>query len=379
MSTELTLRNARIVLPDEVVEGAVAIRDGVISDIWSGPSRVGKDMEGDFVIPGLVELHTDHLEGHYSPRPKVRWNPIAAVLAHDAQVATAGITTVFDALRIGLDADGEMRPDDMRLLGDAIRDGVEADRLRADHFIHLRCEVSAPDCLECFALFDSDDRVKLASLMDHAPGQRQFARLEAYQIYYMGKLKMSEDEFRAFCEKRIAESEQNSVPNRQAIADACAERDIILASHDDATVDHVAEAVAQGVRVAEFPTTTTAARASKKAGMAVLMGAPNLVRGGSHSGNVSARDLVETGTLDILSSDYIPFSLVQAAFHLGEVIDGISLSQSIAMVSTNPARAVGLDDRGAIEVGKRGDLVRVRVDHHVPVVRSVWREGRRVA
>ena len=379
MTTEMILRNARIVLPDEIVEGAVSIRDGVIADVWSGPSQVGEDMQGDFVIPGLVELHTDHLEGHYSPRPKVRWNPIASVLAHDAQVATAGITTVFDALRVGLDADGEMRPDDMRLLGDAIRDGVEADRLRADHFIHLRCEVSAPDCLECFALFDGDDRVKLASLMDHAPGQRQFARLEAYRIYYMGKLKMSEEEFRAFCEKRIAESEQNSMPNRKAIAAACGERDIILASHDDATLDHVAEAVEQGVRVAEFPTTLAAARASKQAGMAVLMGAPNLVRGGSHSGNVSARDLVEGGTLDILSSDYIPFSLLQAAFHMGEVVDGISLPQAMAMVSTNPARAVGLDDRGAIEVGKRGDLVRVRVDHHVPVVRSVWREGRRVA
>ncbi|MCG6114949.1 MAG: alpha-D-ribose 1-methylphosphonate 5-triphosphate diphosphatase [Mesorhizobium sp.] len=379
MTTELILRNARIVLPDEIVEGAVSIRDGVIADVWSGPSQVGEDMQGDFVIPGLVELHTDHLEGHYSPRPKVRWNPIASVLAHDAQVATAGITTVFDALRVGLDADGEMRPDDMRLLGDAIRDGVEADRLRADHFIHLRCEVSAPDCLECFALFDGDDRVKLASLMDHAPGQRQFARLEAYRIYYMGKLKMSEEEFRAFCEKRIAESEENSMPNRKAIAAACGERDIILASHDDATLDHVAEAVEQGVRVAEFPTTLAAARASKQAGMAVLMGAPNLVRGGSHSGNVSARDLVEGGTLDILSSDYIPFSLLQAAFHMGEVVDGISLPQAMAMVSTNPAKAVGLDDRGAIEVGKRGDLVRVRVDHHVPVVRSVWREGRRVA
>ena len=379
MTTELTLRNARIVLPDEIVEGAVAIRDGVIVDIWSGASRVGEDMEGDYVIPGLVELHTDHLEGHYSPRPKVRWNPIAAVLAHDAQVATAGITTVFDALRIGLDEDGEMRPEDMRRLGDAIREGVDADRLRADHFIHLRCEVSAADCLECFAMFDGDDRVKLASLMDHAPGQRQFARLEAYELYYMGKLKMSEQEFRTFCEKRIAESARYSAPNRKAIAAACADRGIILASHDDATLDHVDEAREQGVRVAEFPTTSTAARASKEAGMAVLMGAPNLVRGGSHSGNVSARELAESGTLDILSSDYIPFSLLQSAFHLGEVVDGISLPQAVAMVSKNPAEAVGLTDRGIIAPGRRADLVRVRADHHVPVVRSVWREGCRVA
>ena len=110
-------------------------------------------MGGDFLIPGLVELHTDHLEGHYAPRPKVRWNPLAAVLAHDAQVATAGITTVFDALRVGLDEDSDMTAPEMRKLADAIEDGVSNDRLRADHFIHLRCEVSAPDCLEGFRPF----------------------------------------------------------------------------------------------------------------------------------------------------------------------------------------------------------------------------------
>ena len=121
MSAELVLSNARIVLADEVVEGSLSIRDGVIADIASGSSRTGEDMGGEFLIPGLVELHTDHLEGHYAPRPKVRWNPLAAVLAHDAQVATAGITTVFDALRVGLDEDSEMTAPEMRKLADARR------------------------------------------------------------------------------------------------------------------------------------------------------------------------------------------------------------------------------------------------------------------
>jgi alpha-D-ribose 1-methylphosphonate 5-triphosphate diphosphatase len=153
----------------------------------------------------------------------------------------------------------------------------------------------------------------------------------------------------------------------------------VLASHDDATAAHVDEAVEQGIRVAEFPTTAEAARASKDAGLGVLMGAPNVVRGGSHSGNVSARTLAEDGLLDILSSDYIPFSLIQSAFFLGEVVDSISLPQAVAMVSKNPAEAVGLADRGVIEPGRRADLVRVRVDEHIPIVRTVWREGRRVA
>ncbi|TPK13327.1 alpha-D-ribose 1-methylphosphonate 5-triphosphate diphosphatase [Mesorhizobium sp. B2-5-7] len=379
MTAETVLSNARIVLADEIVEGSLVLRDGLIAGIDADAARTGEDMGGDFIIPGLVELHTDHLEGHYAPRPKVRWNPIAAVLAHDAQVATAGITTVLDALRVGMDEDADLTLDDIRKLADAIEDSVARDRLRADHFLHLRCEVSAPDCLNAFANFDGDERVKLASLMDHAPGQRQFVNLETYAYYYQRKLKLSDRDFQKFCEKRMDESARNSGPNRVFIAAACQERGIVLASHDDATSAHVDEAIEQGVRVAEFPTTEEAARASKAAGLGVLMGAPNVMRGASHSGNVSARTLASDGLLDILSSDYIPFSLIQSAFFLGDMVEGISLPQAVAMVSKNPAQAVGLDDRGVIEQGRRADLVRVRVDDHVPVVRTVWRQGRRVA
>lgn len=377
-ANETVLKNARIVLADAVIDGAVVFRDGVITDIAEGFTKAGDDMEGDFITPGLIELHTDHLEGHYAPRPKVRWNPIAAVQAHDAQIAASGITTVFDALRVGLDADADNGVDDMRKLAAAIKEAKRSDRLRADHFLHLRCEVSAPDCLDAFSHFDDEKLVRLASLMDHAPGQRQFVDIETYKTYYMRKLKVNEEEFRLYCEKRMAQSTANSASNRQAIAETCATRGIVLASHDDATIAHVDEAILQGIRVAEFPTTFAAAAASKKAGMSVLMGAPNVVRGGSHSGNVSARELAEAGHLDIISSDYIPFSMMQSAFFLAEVSDTISLPQAIKMVSTNAARAVGFDDRGEIALGKRADAVRVAVADHVPIIRTVWREGKRV-
>ncbi len=378
MSAELSLNNAQIVLENEVINGSVLIRDGKVADISTGTIAGGEDFDGDYLIPGLVELHTDHLEGHYAPRPRVRWNPIAAVLAHDAQIATSGITTVLDALRIGLDRDADMSAEEIRKLADAIEDSVQQDRLRADHYFHLRCEVSEADCLNGFHFFDNDSRVRLASLMDHAPGQRQFVNLETYAYYYQRKLKLSDVEFAVFCEKRMEESARNSAPQRKAISDMCRERGIVLASHDDATSAHVDEAIEQGIHVAEFPTTLEAAAASKAAGLAVLMGAPNVVRGGSHSGNVSARELVEHGHLDILSSDYIPFSLIQSTFFLSEVVDGISLPDAVRLVTKNPAEAVGFDDRGVIEIGKRADLVRVRVDEHIPVVRTVWREGRRV-
>ncbi|MFJ7354661.1 alpha-D-ribose 1-methylphosphonate 5-triphosphate diphosphatase [Phyllobacterium sp. NPDC097923] len=378
MSAELILNNAQIVLEDDVIKGSVLIRDGKIADISTGTASGGEDFGGDYLIPGLVELHTDHLEGHYAPRPRVRWNPIAAVLAHDAQIASSGITTVLDALRIGLDRDADMSAGEIRKLADAIEDSVQQDRLRADHYFHLRCEVSVADCLDGFHYFDNDSRVRLASLMDHAPGQRQFVDLETYAYYYQRKLKLSDLEFNVFCEQRMEESARHSAPHRKAISDLCRERGIVLASHDDATTAHVDEAVEQGIHVAEFPTTLEAAAASKQAGLAVLMGAPNVVRGGSHSGNVSARELVEHGHLDILSSDYIPFSLIQSTFFLSDVVEGITLPDAVRLVTKNPAEAVGFDDRGVIEVGKRADLVRVRVDEHIPVVRTVWREGRRV-
>lgn len=377
---EYVLSNARIVLAEDVVDGAVLVRDGMIADVSRGSSLPGADdLGGDYLIPGLVELHTDHLEGHYAPRPWVRWNPVAAVLAHDAQLASSGVTTVLDALRIGMDYDAELKIDDMVRLAGAIEEGVAADRLRADHFIHLRCEVSAPDCIDAFSMLERNGRVRLASLMDHAPGQRQFRDLDTYKTIFKRKMNVPDAVFDAFCERRIAQSREHAQQNRQTVAEICRGKGIVLASHDDATVEHVEEAIAGGIRIAEFPTTMEAAKASHCAGLSVLMGAPNVVRGGSHTGNVAARELAESGYLDILSSDYIPFSLIHAAFRIGSLVDGLTLSGAIAMVSRNPAVAAGFEDRGEIAVGKRADMVRVRLDGDVPVVRSVWREGRRVA
>ena len=383
MKRELILKDAQIVLKDEIVRGHVHVQDGQITDISEGDlpdplESVAYDLEGDFLLPGFVELHTDHVEGHYAPRPKVRWNPMAAVLAHDAQIASSGITTVFDALRVGLDSDADLQYTDMKALAEAFHRGVDEGTLRSDHFLHLRCEVSADDCIEAFHQFDNYPLVKLISVMDHAPGQRQFAKIDAYAVYYKGKLKMTDAEFDEFCARRIEASERNSDRHRNKIADICRERGLILASHDDATVEHVEEAISQDIHVAEFPTTMEAAKASHDAGLAVLMGAPNVVRGGSHSGNIAAGDLVDAGVLDILSSDYIPMSLVQAAFLLADGEKAIKLPEAVRMITSNPAEATGLNDRGSIEIGKRADLVHVKKSGNTPVIRQVWRTGERI-
>ncbi len=378
MTNETVLTNGRLILHDETIKGTIVFRDGKIADISTGNVKFGEDLEGDTIIPGLVELHTDHLESHFLPRPKVKWNANAAIMAHDAQIAGSGITTVLDALRIGADENSDLGMCEMRLLADVIKENSQNGHLRAEHLLHLRCEVSAPDCLQGFEVFRDDD-VKLVSLMDHAPGQRQFVNLEAYRIYYIGKKKMSEKEFEAFSQRRREESLQNSQNNRETLAQLCQNKGIILASHDDATIEHVNEALTQKISVAEFPTTFEAAKASHDGGLSVLMGAPNLMRGGSHSGNIAAKDLAERGQLDILSSDYIPYSLVSAAFKLPKLIEGFSLWDAINMVSRNPANAIGLNDRGILEEGKKADCVRVFEKSDVPVIRTVWREGKRVS
>ena len=379
MTAETVLCNARIVLEDQVLSGSVLIRDGKIADISEGVSRTGEDFEGDYLVPGLVELHTDHLEAHYSPRPGVRWLKMAAIQAHDAQVVTSGITTVFDCLRMGSDEDGGFEQGEMREMADALAQAARENRLRADHRIHLRCEVSTDNVLAHFQEFENDLQVGLVSLMDHAPGQRQFQTMDQYTLYYKNKRGMTDEAFAEFCARQQALSAKYAAPHRTEIARACAERGITIASHDDATIAHVEESVGFGIRLAEFPTSFEAAEASHAAGLSVLMGAPNIVRGKSHSGNIAARDLAERGVLDVLSSDYVPFSLIHAPFVLSDEVESVSLPQALAMVTATPARTVGLTDRGRIATGLRADIVRVQRQEGIPVVRSVWREGRRVA
>ena len=376
---ELALTNARIVLADEVVTGSVLVRDGLIAAVDTGTSTIGEDVEGDYVIPGLVELHTDHFENHYRPRPSVTWNAIAALQSHDAQVAGAGITTVFDAARIGSDPETGDITDDVKALVAAVAAADTDDRLRADHHIHLRCELATPDVAEQFEAHCANPIVGLASLMDHTPGARQYTTLDHYVAYYQKRMRFSDEEMAQYIADRQAQQARYSDANRAAILKRGREIGLAFASHDDATVDHVDEAVRDGMTIAEFPTTMDAAKACHSAGMAVLMGAPNVVRGKSHNGNISAAELAKAGVLDVLSSDYVPFALIYAAFLLPERADNISLPQAIGMVTSRPAAAAHLADRGEIAVGKRADLVRVRRTDPVPVVRAVWREGKRVS
>jgi alpha-D-ribose 1-methylphosphonate 5-triphosphate diphosphatase len=374
--------NAEIITAEDRFRGHVVIIDGVIREVGAGlaPAR-GIDFGGDYLIPGLIEIHTDNLEAHYVPRPKVEWHIGGAVQAYDAQIATSGITTVFDSLRIGVDEWETRSAFGSRTieLADALRDAASEGLLRCDHLMHLRCEVPAATVVPALDEFLARHPVHLISLMDHTPGQRQFRDLDKYFLYYGGKTGKTDEEVREVVVERQRHGRAKAEAHRPLIVELARRHGVPLASHDDTTLEEVEQSIAEGVTIAEFPTTMEAAEASRAAGMATVMGAPNVMRGGSHSGNVAAADLAEGGALDILSSDYVPASLLMAAFRLEHVPAVGGLPGAIRLVSKNVAEATGLSDRGEIAVGKRADLVRVRDRGEHPVPLTVWRAGQRVA
>lgn len=380
MTAEMILSNARLVLGDEVVLGTLHVAGGRIAAFAGGGTALpaAQDLDGDYLMPGLVELHTDNLERHVQPRPKVHWPTTSALLAHDAQVVAAGITTVLDAIAVGGTLSEDIRDHIVRESADAIRSFRAADLLRADHHLHMRCEVAHKDVLRLFEPFKDDPLVRLVSLMDHTPGQRQFVNLDKLRVYYQGKHAMSDAQFERMIVDRKAAQELYSDRHRRILVEMALAAGHVIASHDDATTAHVDEAAELGLTISEFPTTMEAAHAARGKGLRTIMGGPNVVRGGSHSGNVSAGELAEAGVLDALSSDYVPSSLLHGALRLHEH-HGMTLPGAVATVTRNPADMVGLDDRGRIETGTRADLIRVRrLDDGVPVVRQVWRQGMQV-
>lgn len=379
MSQTLILENAQIVTPDAVRQGWIALSEGRIAEIGNGrPPERGLDMAGDYLLPGLVELHTDHLESHLAPRPKVRWHHLSAVLAYDAQIAASGITTVFDSLRVGSDVDSRSLAGEIGAITSAVERARKDGLLRVDHRMHLRCEICASDVIEETERILGVHHIDLISLMDHTPGARQFRDTSTWKIYYGGKSGMTDDLLEDMIRERVVLHHANHDRHRAQLVDMAKRHGIVLASHDDTTLAHVETSVADGIRLAEFPTTVEAAAASHAQGIQVMMGAPNVVRGGSHSGNVSAETLAREGILDILSSDYVPASLLMGAFELNSRIEGFTLPRAINTVALNPALATGLTDRGALKPGLKADVVRVHMAGTLPVVREVWRDAQRV-
>jgi alpha-D-ribose 1-methylphosphonate 5-triphosphate diphosphatase len=379
MTAETIFTNGCMVLADRVTDGSVAVSQGRIAAIDAAFSAAASaiDLEGDLLIPGIIDLHTDNLERQVQPRINARWPSRSAMIAHDAQCAGAGVTTVFDSFCVG---DLGFEEDRKRTFVEGVADLdalTDAGLLKSDHRIHLRCELPAPDMEALFEPYAEHPRLALVSLMDHSPGVGQWGDVSQFRAI-LRRDGLTEPEIDARLEHHRAGRLRWRGRNKRVVLDRMRGRPIAIASHDDRTAEEVAENAADGIRIAEFPVSMEAALAARAQGMEVIAGAPNIVRGGSHSGNVSAAELLRAEAVDAFASDYVPASLLEAAI-MAIGIAGITLPRAIALVTDRPARMAALADRGRIEVGLSADLVRVRLHEGLPIVRGVWRRGERVA
>src|ERR1700761_2363341 len=323
----ISLTNAQIVLPDGVLPGSLTIENGRIAAI--ADVRTGENMEGDFLIPGIIDLHTDNLERQVLPRSNARWPSRSAMLAHDAQCAAAGITTVFDALCLGDIGFAKARNETFKDGYNDLRELTAAERLKTDHFLHLRCELPAPEMPELLQIAIDDELVRLISVMDHSPGNGQYSDIERYR-----NMRVKEGHSLAKVDEMFLKLQENHRtlhgPNRALVLEAARKRGIPVAAHDDRTEQEVARNREEGITISEFPVSLEAARAARGLNMRIIAGAPNIVRGGSHSGNVAVTDLIRAGALDALASDYVPAAMLEAAFRA--VAQGLlSMPQAIGL------------------------------------------------
>lgn len=368
--SEVVLTNAKIVTRSACFHGTVQIVDGMIADISTGKTSASGalDFDGDHLLPGLIDVHTDHFEKQILPRAGMTWNPLGAAVAHDIQVCAAGTTTVFDSLIVGAVGNPERRrllPLMLEGLGEARRHGL----LRADHLLHLRCDAREPDVIDLFLPYADRSELRFVTIMDDGPRRDpdRFRRLER-------RKNTPEADIEAAI-MAVPTTEDCTDDNRRRLVAHCCRRRLPFASHDDTTAEHIAEAVGFGLTISEFPITLEAAKAARAAGMTIIVGGPNLVAGRSHIGNVSVRELARDGLIDVISSDYIPASILRAIWHLAGQSEGPTLAEAVALGSLRPAETFGLADRGEIATGKRADLIRV-ADRAGPIVRAVWTAGR---
>jgi alpha-D-ribose 1-methylphosphonate 5-triphosphate diphosphatase len=380
MTAETILTNALLVLPDAVLPGTIILRHGLIVEIQPGRSQAASalDLEGDHLIPGIVDVHTDNLERQVLPRANARWPSRSAMIAHDAQCVAAGVTTILDALclgDLGFDTErGQTFLDGVRDLDELADKGA----LKGEHFLHLRCELPARDMPPALEPVADHPRVVMVSLMDHSPGVGQYRDLQRYAAMRKRQTQWNDAQVQARIDGLLAQRAELREKQRAWLLDRIRHRNLPLASHDDDTPSEMARNLADGITISEFPVTMEAARAARDLKVEVIAGAPNIVRGGSHSGNVAAADLVREGLAHAFASDYVPASMLEAAWRAVDA-GGITLPQAIAMVADTPARMARLTDRGRLAAGLKADLVRVRSIGDMPLVRGVWRAGERIA
>ncbi|MFB9991604.1 alpha-D-ribose 1-methylphosphonate 5-triphosphate diphosphatase [Deinococcus oregonensis] len=366
----------RLVLPDTVLErGSLRIEGGQIAEIIEGPApRAHLHCSGLTALPGIVDLHGDMLEREVEPRPGAQFPIEMSVMELDKRLAAAGVTTAYAAVSFAENKQkGHIRTEERaRELVQGV--GRLAESLLVDFRIHARFDVTNQRAAPVLSELVAQGLVDLVSLNDHTPGQGQYRNLEAYLEFMTRWQDLPREEVERRLQERLTQAQPVAWEVVEHITRLAAQAGLPVASHDDDTADKVDLVQKLGATLSEFPVTFEAAHEARRRGMQIIMGAPNALRGSSLTGNLSALDALEAGLLDILASDYYPAALLQAVWLIAAK-GLLTLPQAMQLVSRNPARAVGLHDRGRIEIGTQADLVLVDALPHLRVAATL-RSGR---
>jgi len=373
MSRTFTLTHAHLVLKDRILEdSSLVVEDGRIAGLAeTAPHGREIDLEGAFLLPGLVDIHGDALEKEIEPRPGVYFSAELAVRQTDLRCACNGITTAYHAISFAGDELGIRNPrmaaEMMASLHDHARD------LRADHRLHIRYEITDGDSLDLVRDLIDTGRVALLSFMDHTPGQGQFRSVESYHTFLAKTYSTGAEQLKEMTRKKI-EAGRNGFERMEVLARHARDAGVPMASHDDDCAAKIDTLNDLGVRISEFPVNIETALHARARGWSAMVGAPNLMRGKSSGSGLSAEEGLRRGGADILVSDYAPAAMLPALFRAVET-GLMDLPAAVRLASVNPARAARLEDRGEVRQGLRADLIAVRRSGGLPVVEKVLKEG----
>lgn len=371
------ITRARVVLPDTVLENsAVLIEDGVIAAIEPAGSHRAQvvDLQGQWLMPGLVDLHCDAIEKETEPRASVLFPLDFALAQVDRRNAMSGITTPYHALSFSNKEWGVRNNETAAELARAIH--AFGKQGLVDNRVHLRYEITDPKALPLIEALIDAGAVDMVSVMDHSPGQGQFKSLESYLQYMMGNHGMDRAQAEQAAQIKL-DGAQGAVERVERLIAHARRAGVATASHDDDSVQRIDALRKLGVAISEFPINLDTAKAAASCGLATILGAPNVLRGGSQSGSMRAIDGIRAGVTRCLCSDYQPSTLMAAVFTVLEQSD-LTMPQAAALVTCNPAQAAGLADRGRIQVGLRADLTAVGRQGRLPQPSHVWSAGRLV-
>jgi alpha-D-ribose 1-methylphosphonate 5-triphosphate diphosphatase len=374
------IKNANVITPDGVMErGTIWIGDGKIREVRevaSPAAQAGQilDAGGAYVMPGIMDIHTDAMEAEIVPRPGADIPVAVAFNELERKMCACGITTVFHSLHLGYDHAEEISRSKYS------RDEIFHEVKRAaagptliHNKIHLRFELTGIGAYDqCLDLM-RDGYVDLLSVMDHTPGQGQI-RKEYYKTFLLAQGK-SEAQMDQLIEERIAWPKVEG-ERLQAMVDFAKKRNIPVASHDDDTIAKVDAMLALGVDISEFPINMETAAYATRLGLYVAGGASNVLRGGSLSGNLDMTGAIRERVVGILCSDYYPGAILHSVFKL-HLEHGMPLNDAVNLATLHPAESVGLDvETGSLEQGKRADLVVVQLRDSLPVISKVMVNGK---